>query len=1457
MNRARKTEPDSLDRLFALASPSLEQREIDAFIKVSRVADKEAAERSSATQKWMDDRATRVWAKIDGKKADVEQKLNSLDMVSAWLHPFDKREKETSLAVPVFASAAQYFGLHHPLNKDQARALLKSATADADGNYSIKVTTRVSEPQGIEHHLEAMADAESVEEWESLPAEERLARIADQEYLGRMRGAGHIQPPADLEAAITAKLQADKEFQKLDKDQKAELLRAYGFTAKAASEKITERDRLVPKYWSKEHAGSKAMSQLISAGGVRQAAELMGRAWEKKRSKLLGALNDEKAARQLVLERGLETLYDKAASPAAYADSLNENAFAAAVELGSVGATSKHAAGKATLKGEGLRKVRESLAGNKTVDGLRKAAEAWGKTMEDADASKVSAATSKAVKENATKWREAVKKMSKAQVDEYVNLLVDMADEDYTKPGALTEYINSGEATETWLRETADSLYFNQIEELDYMTNFVRRRQMNVQDDYFGKAYKLEMADPDYDPTEETAKTMQAKDRYEADLEEYNALSDIVRLWHVPLWKKRAQEKFAEIKARTKLSGEPYTAEDQKFFDEYDRKERLHRMPNFEEIAYKAHPDPFWHKVFWEVPSDEYLKHVAEHEAIMMKDAVTAEEKKDVKSYFDQWRRLNQNFRALSDKEQTAYVYTKPLFRSWDWVEDRYRSDLAVARQPEVLRGEHRIEAEHRVRDGDLDPTFVPNAARLDRARARYLRAKNATKNAVKNDKGEVTFVGSTTFPELEFRERYLSQLRSELVKKYGDNTKDVLRDPDFQREANYKYKLVRDRAAARYVLPAEQSKELAIAEHDYLVERYGKEVGEYYCTPLWKSIVNWRGDLANAYLHPKGRYYQWHDFAPGAMERDQGVSNPTTSRDAFRDSYEQPIGRVTKAVGVVIDVQFDPLPWQKTPKLPMLDDILQVLNVPSLGQTKGYETYDGGYDDLCLIEVAQSVDEFTVRGVALGGTAGIGMASRVLATGKPLLVPVGRGTLGRLFDVCGRALDGRGTLERIAGYWPINPPIPGPLQITSADAVLETGLKVLDIVMPFVKGGKVGLFGGAGVGKTVVIMELIYNIALGHGGFSIFAGVGERSREGNELYLEMIDAKVIDYTPGTESKAVLVYGQMNEPPGCRSRVTQTALTMAEYFREEEHQDVLLFIDNIFRLTQATSEVATLLGRLPSAVGYQSSLAQDMGMIQERIVSTHNGSITSVQAVYVPADDLTDPAPVNTFTHLDAAMVLERYQAEKGIYPAVEPMSCNSRIVDPDVIGAEHYKISRDCVKTMFRFKELKDIIAVLGIDELSEEDKKTVDRARKVELAFSQPFAVAYFFTGIPGEYTRLHESMALFRGILDGAFDQLPSVSFYMTGGTEKVLKKAEDLMGGGRKTEKKDAKDGAKAKKFLWGHTIDIEQPVLPDKELEIEFRESDEIFKITKGSPDRSLLRGTKWNDAHFFKGRDYF
>merc|ERR1719456_385320 len=628
--------------------------------------------------------------------------------------------------------------------------------------------------------------------------------------------------------------------------------------------------------------------------------------------------------------------------------------------------------------------------------------------------------------------------------------------------------------------------------------------------------------------------------------------------------------------------------------------------------------------------------------------------------------------------------------------------------------------------------------------------------------------------------------------------------------------------------------------------------------TPLAKSVKTWtEGDLRCAYLHPKGRYYQWHDFADQSMERDVGVAHPTISRDAFRSSFERPIGRVTKAVGVVIDVQFDPLPWEKTPRLPMLDDILQVLNVPSLGQTKGYETYDGGYDDLCLIEVAQTVDDFTVRGVALGGTAGIGTASQVLATGKPLHVPVGRGTLGRLFDVCGRALDGRGTLERIAGYWPINPPIPGPLQITSQDVVLETGLKVLDVVMPFVKGGKVGLFGGAGVGKTVVIMELIYNIALGHGGFSIFAGVGERSREGNELYLEMIDAKVIDYSPGNESKAVLVYGQMNEPPGCRSRVTQTALTMAEYFREEEHQDVLLFIDNIFRLTQATSEVATLLGRLPSAVGYQSSLAQDMGMIQERIVSTHNGSITSVQAVYVPADDLTDPAPVNTFTHLDAAMVLERYQAEKGIYPAVEPMSCNSRIVDPDVIGAEHYKISRDCVKTMFRFKELKDIIAVLGIDELSEEDKRTVDRARKVELAFSQPFAVAYFFTGIAGEYTRLHESISLFRGILDGAYDQIPSVAFYMTGGSDKVLQKAEELSGSsGRKDTKKEG--GEKKKKtYLWGHSVDIEQPILPDKELEEAFKTCDEISKITKGSVDRSLIRDTKWNDAHFFKGRDYF
>lgn len=938
---------------------------------------------------------------------------------------------------------------------------------------------------------------------------------------------------------------------------------------------------------------------------------------------------------------------------------------------------------------------------------------------------------------------------------------------------------------------------------------------------------------------------------------------DFVDNHFVPLWKKRAREQFAEIQARTKYSGEDYTAEDKKFFDEVAEKEKEHRMPSFEDMSQKAHPNKFWHKVYWETPKDEFMKHVAEYEAKHMKDAKTDLEKAYVKEYYNGFRRLSSYYWSMDAAERDGFQITKPLWRSWDWEEDAYRADLAVARQPEVLSGDYRIEAEKTVREGYYDKTHVQDPVALDRAHARYLRAVRAsktpiTKKSADGKKEEVVYVGATEFPELEFRERFMAKLRAELEKKHGaEGARDMLRNPETQRELSHRYNLTRTRAAARFVLPEELRTELDAAESDYLKEKFGRNVADFFTSPFGRAIDQVGKDSESPmidYLHPRGRYYHWHEFTNKNQERDAGIGHPIICREAFGDNVERPVGRISKVVGVVCDVSFDPLPWQKFPTLPRLDDVLQVLNVPNLGQTKGFETYDGGYDDLCLIEVAQTVDDYTVRGVALGGTAGIGIASRVLSTGKPLHVPVGRGTLGRLFDVCGRALDGRGTLERIAGYWPINPPIPGPLQITSQDVVLETGLKVLDIVMPFVKGGKVGLFGGAGVGKTVVIMELIYNIALGHGGFSIFAGVGERSREGNELYLEMIDAKVIDYTPGHESKAVLVYGQMNEPPGCRSRVTQTALTMAEYFREEEHQDVLLFIDNIFRLTQATSEVATLLGRLPSAVGYQSSLAQDMGMIQERIVSTHNGSITSVQAVYVPADDLTDPAPVNTFTHLDAAMVLERYQAEKGIYPAVEPMSCNSRIVDPDVIGAEHYKISRDCVKTMYRYKELKDIIAVLGIDELSEEDKRTVDRARKVELAFSQPFAVAFFFTGIDGEYCRLSESISLFRGILDGAYDQIPSVAFYMTGAAEKVLRKAENLMG---KKEKKSSDDGKEKKKtYLWKHSVNLEAPLIPDKEMEVDFELSEGVYKHTKGSVDRSLIRNTEWNDAHFFRGREY-
>eukprot|EP01002_Notosolenus_urceolatus_P003519 NODE_192_length_2515_cov_195.933496_g145_i0.p2 GENE.NODE_192_length_2515_cov_195.933496_g145_i0~~NODE_192_length_2515_cov_195.933496_g145_i0.p2 ORF type:complete len:707 (+),score=255.66 NODE_192_length_2515_cov_195.933496_g145_i0:174-2294(+) len=644
------------------------------------------------------------------------------------------------------------------------------------------------------------------------------------------------------------------------------------------------------------------------------------------------------------------------------------------------------------------------------------------------------------------------------------------------------------------------------------------------------------------------------------------------------------------------------------------------------------------------------------------------------------------------------------------------------------------------------------------------------THGLVDKDAG-INYVGDHPFPEMEFREVFLKNLKKKMVQEHGENAKHVMSEEKWVSRAARHYDIVLKHAKKAYKRPAALQQEFEQLEFERDRALYGLPRAAEWHSQAQKDIRNYPfGKRPRKDYDLGGAALKWKETHTGNVPRGYRLPFRPLSTDYNR---EHRMGYITKVVGVVVDFEFSPLNDEKQPLLPFLGWVLQMVDVVPFGQW-GKEEFDNGRNDLIIFEVMQALDEFTVRTISLGTSQRLCFGQRAVCLNGPLCVPVGDGTLGRLFDVLGRTIDERGPLHDLAGFWPINPPIPGPLQVLAAEQVLEVGIKVVDLVMPFVKGGKVGLFGGAGVGKTVVIMEMINNIAVGHGGYSVFAGVGERSREGNELYLEMMDAHVIDFQKG--SKCVLVYGQMNEPPGCRARVAQTALTMAEYFREEQGQDVLLFIDNIFRFTQATSEVSTLLGRLPAAVGYQSSLAQDMSMIQERITSTVNGSITSVQAVYVPADDLTDPAPVNTFAHLDASMVLERYMAEKGIYPAVEPMACGSRIIDPDALGAEHYAANRDAVAMLHKYKELKDIIAVLGIDELSEEDKKTVDRARKVELAFSQPFKVAFFFTGLPGYYVRLHDTVALFRGIMSGKFDKLAAINFYMTGGIDDVLEKAE---------------------------------------------------------------------------------
>ena len=463
--------------------------------------------------------------------------------------------------------------------------------------------------------------------------------------------------------------------------------------------------------------------------------------------------------------------------------------------------------------------------------------------------------------------------------------------------------------------------------------------------------------------------------------------------------------------------------------------------------------------------------------------------------------------------------------------------------------------------------------------------------------------------------------------------------------------------------------------------------------------------------------------------------------------------GKITQIIGAVVDVKFDE----------ELPEILSAL-----------ECKNG--NNRLVLEVAQHLGESSVRTIAMDATEGLKRGDEVIATGAPIQVPVGPETLGRIVNVIGEPIDEKGEVKT-KEKWPIHRAAPEFSDQSTETEILVTGIKVVDLLAPYAKGGKIGLFGGAGVGKTVLIMELINNVAKAHGGFSVFAGVGERTREGNDLYHEMIDSGVIK-PEGPGSKAALVYGQMNEPPGARARVALTGLTVAEYFRDQEGQDVLFFVDNIFRFTQAGSEVSALLGRIPSAVGYQPTLATDMGNLQERITTTNKGSITSVQAIYVPADDLTDPAPATSFAHLDATTVLSRQIAEIGIYPAVDPLDSTSRILDPRIVGEEHYRVAREVQKVLQTYKSLQDIIAILGMDELSEEDKLTVARARKIQRFLSQPFFVAEVFTGSPGKLVDLESTIKGFAAICNGEYDHLPEAAFYMVGTIEEAIEKAEKI-------------------------------------------------------------------------------
>ena len=465
-------------------------------------------------------------------------------------------------------------------------------------------------------------------------------------------------------------------------------------------------------------------------------------------------------------------------------------------------------------------------------------------------------------------------------------------------------------------------------------------------------------------------------------------------------------------------------------------------------------------------------------------------------------------------------------------------------------------------------------------------------------------------------------------------------------------------------------------------------------------------------------------------------------------------IGKIVQVIGPVLDVEFE---------AEHLPELYNALDITGKAET--------GEDIHVVVEVQQHIGRNQVRAVAMSSTDGVERGFEVVDTGGPITVPVGEEALGRILNVVGQPVDNGPPIPKDAPRWPIHRKRPDFVNLEPKTEIFETGIKVIDLIAPFVKGGKIGLFGGAGVGKTVVIQELINNVAKGHGGKSVFCGVGERTREGNDLYLEFKEAKIL-------SQVALIYGQMNEPPGARLRVGLTGLTVAEYFRDTEGADVLVFIDNIFRFTQAGSEVSALLGRMPSAVGYQPTLATEMGDLQERITSTRTGSITSVQAIYVPADDITDPAPATAFAHLDATVVLSRAITELGIYPAVDPLASSSRILDPQFIGERHYKVATEVQRILQRYKELQDIIAILGMDELSEEDKRIVARARRVQRFMSQPFAVAQQFTGIVGKYVKLEETVSSFERLVSGEFDNLPEQAFFMAGGIEDVAENAKRL-------------------------------------------------------------------------------